>query len=142
MKRTTFLRLLPAIPVGLMVAKALPAQHRPWTGSKGPHALVEMIEHWSGGIRPLVAHMYQVGGTGDARKYVVAAQHPGGKWYRKTIVISGLMMSLTWHNSRAELGYSIAKRARELARDWAFLEWGDDWRCHVPPTWNNDTHRP
>ena len=98
--------------------------------------LADMIEHWSGGIRPLNARVDPLAGTGDALKFAVVAQHPSGAWFTKTILFSGLFQAVTAgdpHAQSREKAYQIAKRSRELARDWAYLEWGDDWRRHVPP---------
>ena len=102
--------------------------------------LKDIIEHWSGGIRPRAAYLDRFAQTDDAISYEVVAQHPDGRWFTKPIVTSGLFLAVTKDNPIAatrEKAYQVFKKAREMARDWAYLEWGADWRRHVPtsPSW-------
>lgn len=147
MKRGSFLRLLPAVPVGLLAAREVTTtvvefRYPGYTSRYDVHGfpdgsnnivLTEIIEHWSGGIRPLRARIDRLAQTGDAEKFTVTAQHPDGTWHSKPVLISGLVSSFGMSARASELAYSLSRKARELARDWAFLEWGDDWRSHVPP---------
>lgn len=94
----------------------------------------EMIEHWSGGIRPLRVQLLRLARTGDAEKLTLIAQHPNGEWHSKNIFLSGLFDHVDPGGRTSERAYQISKRGREIARDWAYLKWGpDEWQRHVPP---------
>ena len=127
MRRPEFLRrisLAPLVPLVMGLAQSPPVD--PVTV-----VLSDMIEYWSGGIRPTDAYIKITTPTGDSRKHVVFAKHPNGEWHSKVVLTSGLMMSMRVGH-RAELAYGLGKRTKEIARDWAHLEWGPDWRLHVP----------
>ncbi len=147
MKRGTFLGFLAAIPAGFLAVEDSPAKTftaDTYTEHKynlfdlsGKQYLIEQMTYWSGGIRPLDVQVDRLARTGDATKFEVRAQHPNGAWYSKVILISGLIGNFP-SARRSELAYSLTMRSRELARDWAYLEWGDDWRTHVPfKGWRN-----
>lgn len=142
MKRGIFIKALLALPFApsLVTEAGKPAYGRVTTvgrwdiyNSTGT-TVADMIEHWSGGIRPLSARVENLAETGYAMKFAVVAQHPNGTWHRRTVLFSDCLLAVsTSRDLISEKAYQITKRSQELARDWAFLEWGDDWRRHVPP---------
>ncbi len=98
--------------------------------------MCEMIEHWSGGIRPVEVRYTKLAKTGDAEKWVLQAQHPRPEagWHEKTILLSGLMLTIDRPGRKSEIAYQMSKKGREIARDWAYMEWGKDgWLHRVPP---------
>ncbi|MEE8607929.1 MAG: hypothetical protein V3S55_10000 [Nitrospiraceae bacterium] len=139
MKRGVFLRALVALPFApsLITEARAPATKKfdRWAiYNNTATTLSDMMEYWSGGIRPLNARVENLARTGDAQKFAVIAQHPNGTWHRKTVLFSSCLLAVsTSRDLISEKAYQIAKRSREIARDWAFLKWGDDWRSHVPP---------
>ncbi len=146
MKRSRFINILgglvPLAALGWVVdpKPGLKRVHHPfpkgsWKGSSGPNAIADLIEHYSGGIRPLAAHVQPLARTGDAMKFAIGARHPNGAWFTKTIIFGGCFLAVHGSTPGARAGekaYQIQKRSKELARDWAYLKWGDDWRRHVP----------
>ena len=133
--RGAFLRLA-AAAAGLVAVREVKASPVPTLTKYDNNALffMDVVQHWSGGIRPIDFSVKRINNTGDARKYLISALHPtDGKWYTKVALLSGCLLVVAKPSShKAELGYQIAMRTKELARDWAYLEWGDDWRFHVP----------
>jgi hypothetical protein len=158
-KRGFFLKLLPAIPAGLTAAAAVEPNRIhtinpiPVVPVNSPFAqmvqpslhtsllqttLKDMIEYWSGGIRPTEARLVTLAKTRDVEKRMIMARYPEGKVFTKTILFSGLMASIQQEKGEVggtsqEKAYMISKRAREIGYDFAYTKWGSDWRRHVPP---------
>jgi len=145
MKRAHFLRLLAATPFAAAACETFehhggslpPADSvrvpevEPTASINNPQYL-DMVEHWSGGIRPDSIRLDKLAQTSDAEKRLWTITY-GKHTITKTCLISGCLLALEGSAAgrRSELAYVLTKRLHEGARDLAFLVHGDNWRIEV-----------
>ena len=154
MKRAHFLRLLAVTPFAAAACKTFehhggslpPADSvsvpevEPTASINNPQFL-DMVEHWSGGIRPDSIRLDKLAQTSDAEKRLWTITY-GKHTITKACLISGCSLAVAGDRAsrRSELAYVLTKSLHEGARDLAFLVHGDDWRLHVPRSFNEPRH--